>query len=1255
MLWVYYYDKVLLALRRIMKCFKKCPSSMFVIVLMLGSLFMQFLPANIVNNGGSANHAGNKVDQVTSRPKTSASAPFTPSVTFGGSGSNLFVNDTFNGTIKNDAVTLQGNQSMSVPIIAPADTSHLPTVVAGANVSRVSVKLKPVNVPPVIIPWNTSISRQNKTMPGQTIAQSFYIGNYSTVTNVSIRGFMNSPFYTLGLPTTTDISIIQGLLNSTNPITITHQQFIGLNSLFNYNTSTQWYDFNLPDNFTSPGLYSLEISISSVNTLVGNLSFCLVNGTKYPGMAAYNYTAATGWRPITEHNNITALDFSIKVGLQSATDAFLSRSSIRACIGTATGSGKWENFTKTTHEVTLGQGDGTPWVPTVNVTSSVPIHAYFGVPLIITSNNSMQLNASINITYIKNGFYSSTVYSFTISSSSTAWNGTYNSTMPRWNDYTNFNNTKINQTVYTLHVRPSTQAFTIAMPSRWNAINITQPMVKSLGKVPDITVTNVSLYAQKIWNFVARSSKMIFNMSVNGTKFSNGDTIHFNGSMVTRFSSTYSGNASFWINSITRYWNNVQSFSGSSFSFTQGFKVPADTIVPSGYYTCFVIVTNGTDIGCNATGITIVYISNAHIAGNNILHDIEGPFGSTILVKVRLAVNITGTGLPNATASTTWGAQNIAWWYTNVAGESGNYTFSFNTSATYCTPGDKKNVTIMFTRPDIYTTSLLLHVHPWKNSSLIVQPYSTSIFVNQTVPVYINYTDTGNMILKNIGQLHVPFTYFLGSYSHTVLNFQVYNMSTWTFVIGLNTTRIPRIAKAGNYMFVLNIQAKFDNGTWYHPQSFNTTIHVLALPLSWNITRLDATFNSTLPSRQITEFEGVSNPSPFWVHVNKTVYPNENTSSIVNATGLTVQLDFNNASIELVEDGARHGLYRGVIDLTSMSAPRVMDANITITGNDVGSQHFSIQIHLIKRYVLHGELVNPPDSFTENQIISLRFKLSYVDKDGVTNIYSNKSVKVRLSIYDGSITIPFDYTMTTDDDGQILLANISLPKVMPGAKVSLQVTVVGDKRIDPGISWTVSVPVGQDFWYRNGLTILIIIIIAAIGIALFIKQGVPRLKLRREETKIAIVKTRQDTKPQAKIKLLDGGAEHEPIDIDVLESSFGFPTVHMMPPELIDLDLRSKSVKRSRASRVGTDGAKGSSGTGMDSPGTSTDYDDLVKEKTEAIDKALELEHQGDVAGAIEYYKKVVEVARKLTHDEDAFTYEKKVEDLLSKRKNPAN
>src|SRR5271157_6138429 len=124
MLWVYYYDKVLLALRRIMKCFKKCPSSMFVIVLMLGSLFMQFLPANIVNNGGSANHAGNKVDQVTSRPKTSASAPFTPSVTFGGSGSNLFVNDTFNGTIKNDAVTLQGNQSMSVPIIAPADTSH---------------------------------------------------------------------------------------------------------------------------------------------------------------------------------------------------------------------------------------------------------------------------------------------------------------------------------------------------------------------------------------------------------------------------------------------------------------------------------------------------------------------------------------------------------------------------------------------------------------------------------------------------------------------------------------------------------------------------------------------------------------------------------------------------------------------------------------------------------------------------------------------------------------------------------------------------------------------------------------------------------------------------------------------------------------------------------------------------------------------------------------------------------------------------
>ena len=1233
MAWVYYYDKVLLAMRRIMIFFKKCHRGMFVIVLMLGSLFLQVLPAFVVNYGNSRNHAGNKANQEASKPETSASAPFTPSVTFDGAGSNLLVNDSFNGTIKNDTLSFQSNQNMTVPIIAPGGP-----IVPAANISQVVVKLHPINVSPVLIPWNTSISRQNKTMPYHTIAQTFSVDEYSTISNVSIRGLNTSP---LSTQYRVNVTIIQG--TPILPIkVITQQQWPNLTIFppnfyysFNINGTSQWYDFDIPSTFINPGLYSVIYSvIPFTDPIIGNLSFCLVNGTRFPGNSAFNYTVATGWQPILDTNNAT-LDFSIKVGLHSSSDEFLSNSLIQARIGT----GIWKNFTKTGHDVILGQAEGAPWVPTVKGTGSFPLTLFFGIHLILRSNNSMQVNASINITYFKHGYYATTAKLFTLFNQNIAWNGTYNATIPRWNEIA------INNTYYTLHVQPSTQVFAIAMPTRWQAINITRPLTRSLGKVPAIIVTNASKYIDKFWQFVALSTKMQCNLLVNGTKFSNGDTIHFAGTMNPPFSSTYTGNASFWLNQTKEYWSETQSFSGSTFSFTQGFQVPSDAIVLSGYYTCMVIADNGTDIGCNATGIAIVYAVNAHVVGNVMAHDIEGPFGRNISVQVRLEINKTGTGLSNATINSTWGMRNVAWWYTNVTGKPGEYLFYFNTSAAYCNPGASKQVTIIFTRPDIFTTYLNLTMHLWKNSSLFVQPHATSVYVNQTVPVYVNYTDASNIILRENGPLHVQYTYSLGSYNSTVLNFQVFNKSAWTFVLGLNTTLIPRVAKAGNYTLMLHIQAKYNNGTWFHPQSYNASIHVLVLPLSWNITRLDASFNDTLGSLQITEFEGVASPSTFWVRAYKTVHPDENASSIVNATGVTVLLDFNNASNELVEDGARHGLYKGIIDLTSMAAPQVLTANVTIMGNDVGSKQFTIQIHLIKRYILNGELVNPPESFTENQQGSLRFKLSYVDMDGVTHVYANKKVKVHLAIFDGSITIPFDYVIVTDGDGQILIANISIPKVARSAEVSLQINVVGDKSIDPSIAWIVTVPIVQDFWYRNGLTIFLIIVIAAIGIALFIKQGIPRLKLRREETKIAVVKTRQDTKLQGKIKFLDGGADPEPIDIDVLESNFEFPTMHTMPPEVIDLDLRSKSVKRSRGSRNLVDSFKISNGSLVNT----TDLGDLVREKTETIEKAVELEAQGDLAGAIEYFKKVVEIAKKLAHDDDAFTYEKKVEDLSSK------
>lgn len=1233
---------MLLALRRIMKYFKKVPCCTLVVVLMLGSLFMQFLPAFIVNYDGSGNQVGNKVDQEVSRPETSASAPFTPSVTFGGSGSDLLVNDSYNGTIKNDALTFQGNQSTTVPIIAPY-TGQFPNYVPLANISRVSVKLHPVKVSPVIIPWNTSISRQNLTMNGLKVAQTFYIGNYSVIKNVSICGLQTNVF---GIRPNINITIVRG--GPTSTTIITKEQWTALNTTsFPQNSNSQWYNFSLPEGFANQSYYSLIISVSYTSPFnLGDLKFCLVNGTRFQGETAYNYTASTVWRPIIDSDNTTALDFSIKVGLQSATDVLLSESSIRARINT----GAWENFSKTTHEVTLGQRDGAPWVPTENITNFSPYISYFGVRLILLSNNSMQLNASINITYFKHGYYASTIESFLLSTPNITWNGTYNATLPRWNE------TSINGTIYTLHVQPSTQIFAITIPARWQAINITRPMVKILGKVPAITVTNASMYTQKIWQFLARSSKMPFKLSVNGTNFSNGNIIHFNGTIITKFSGTYTGNASFWLNATKRYWNNIQSFSGSSFSFTNGFKIPSDTVVPSGYYTCLVIVDNGTDVGINATGIRLIYEAVAYLAGNTKLHDIEGPFGSNTSAQVMLNITYSGDGLANAIANTTWGNSSTAWWSLNVTGKPGDYLFYFNTSSVYVNPGDNKNVTITFTRYDMYPTSLTLTVHIWRNSSLIVQPYSTSIFVNETVPFYINYTDASTFIFKNsttstyFGQnSSVHFSYSLGGYSSNVLKFQVQtNWQNWTCVLLVNMTRIPRIRKAGTYTFMLTIQAELGNGTKFQPQSYSKSITAMPLQLSWSITRLDATFNSTLPSLQITEFEGVSTPSTIWVQVCKTVYPNENVPSVVNATGLYVQLDFKDTSIQLMEDSSRHGLYKGVIDLTGMSAPQVMNANITITGNDVGSQQFSIQIHLIKRYVLHGELMNPPDSFTENQFVSLRFKLFYVDKDGVTNVYANKSVKVHLVIYDGSINIPYDSTLTTDINGTILLANISIPKVLSGAKIILQIKVIGDKSIDPNISWTASVPIVQDFWYRNGLTIFLVIIVVAIGLALFVKQGIPRLKLRREETKIAIVKTRQDSKQQGRIKMLDGGAEHEPIDVDVLESSLGFAMMHMMPPEIIDLDLHLKQVKRSRTSRTMADSSKPLSSADQASSvvGDRTDQDDLVKEKTETIKKAIELETHGDVAGAIEYYKKVVDLAKRLAHDDDAFTYGKKIEEL---------
>ena len=1187
--------------------------------LLFNALSFQFLPFFHDNPAVTGNDAAVLDGDGQHVPIASAGSPFAPSITFGSQGSNLLVVDTFNGTIQDQPLLFQAGFNSTVPIIAPPNISHIP-IVPAANISKVSVKLNPVTVPPVIIPWNNSVSRENKSMDGQTVAQTFNIANYSTITNFSFFGksfgHIISDLYDV------HIKIVRGLPTSTN--IVTQEDWSALNFSLPYafpNSGPKWYDFDLPDNQTNPGIHSVIVNLVRM-ALAGEVDFFIVNDTDNPAEGGYNYTSPV-WAPIS------AGDFSIKVGVESSSQKLLGTAMIKARMG----SGAWKNFSKITHDVVLGVAEGAPWAPGSRLYGPI---LYYGVPLILQSNESMEINATIDITYRKQGHLVQTACTFRLDLASITWNATYNASLPSWNELI------INRTVYTMHALPATQSFTIDVPHRWTSINITQPDVRSIGDVNAITIDNASSYLQKIWRFVASSPWMVFSVALNGTTFSSGDAIHVSGTMVDLYAATYTGNASFWLDRTTEHQNVMGTFFGTSFSFPSNLAVPNDTVAPSGYYACLVLLTNGTDVGYNVSTVQIRYAANAYLAGNKALHDIEGPHAGTITARVALEINKTGSGIPGATPASSWGTQGVAWWYEEAA-TPGEYLFHFNTSIVYCKPGGSNSTTITFTRADMYPAMLVLCVHPWIATSLQVSIANTTIHVNQTMPVCINYTDIAGTNLSVHGLEHLNVTYSLNASGPAQLGFAVLPSATWTCVLDLNSTNIPATRKAGNYTFGLGIQAKLDNGTWYQPRNFVTGIEIEPLLLSWNVVRLDTTFNETLSSMAVAEFEGLDVPVAAWLRVTKEEFITEQTTRVVNASKLQVHIGFDNQSFMLDESPGNPGLYQGLINFSSIAAPRLVDATVSLAGRDIATSYFTIHVNVIKRYVLEAAIDGWPEQIIEDRLLDLNITLTFIDRNNETHPYALKNVTVYVTVSDGSIQIPTSFTIMTDSMGRFTITGIVIPKIIGTASISIRVEPFNDKAIDPGIPCVVNVPIVQDFGSRYSLTIVIVIIAIAISIVLFVKEGIPRVKAHQEEKKIAIIKAKQDAGHPGKVRL-ETDAEQDVTDTGELAATSGLAFMHMGPPEIIDIDLSRKPRRARQATASGSTAAPAPQA--VPAPKSEMKATEPVDEKFTAIAKAADLEAKGDLAGAIEQYEIAIERARKDNLDDEVFVFIEKIDEL---------
>ncbi len=1187
------------------------------LVVFASTLLSRALPPGTVVDTTNGQDAGARQGNPLPRLDASASEPFLPAATLSGTGAPLAVRDTFNGTISNHSMTLQAGQNASLPVIAPADTSTLPWKPV-ANISSLEMQLRPTFVPEITIPWSRNVSLANVSMDGQEVAQTFYITNHSVIRNVSLfgRGYdhINDDY-------DVTITVLQGLPGSGTVVVSERWYLFNLNGYYSFYNSDEptWYDFNLPDTIVGPGVYSLTVKTTRVAVLTGNFDFCMVNNTADPSQGAFNFTGIA-WEAMQG-------DFSVTIGIESASMEFLDTATIQAKMGTSS----WKQIPQSTHRAEFGGADGSPWVPALGIHYITPLLPvpYFGTPLIIASNETFDVVVDVNVTYSKAGGLGLTNYSFTVDMTIIPWDASYDASMPAWNEQA------INGTVYTMNVLQDTRAFTMEIPSRWTSINATQPVTVTFGNVDHVTIDNVTSYVQKTWRFEATGPAIPATLVLNATSLSNGDTVDITGTTSVLFSGIYQGNASFWTNATSKHWQAIETFSGSTFDFTQDFVVPDSTTIPHGHYTVLVIVSNGTDVGFDAENVTVANPTMAYLKNAPGQFDIDGPSGSTINATLVFATSDTLLGIQGATASADWGPAGTAWSIQGTANP-GEYNLSLDSSSTYCEPGSVKNVSISFSKPGFTTATIVLAVHPWRNAMLVASPVPATLRVNQTATISANYTDDAGIDLSSHGPETLELAYTFGNHDQDALGFPVFFGNGSTFSLGLNTTLVPRLAKAGTYPFTLTVQSRLSNGTWYAPGRISATVTVVPLVLNLVIVNFDMTFNESIDAFSVTEFEGRERPVTIWIDATKELVPVNGTSLHVPATGLKLNVLVETQNVSFMEDTTIKGRYKGVVNASNSSASIAWQAVAIATGRDVQPASITVDVHFIPRYRLDLGTGAMLDGLLENRIItSIDVHVTFVDRFGTVRPYVNKLVQVTVIVDDGSgLKVPWTFTTTTNENGTFPVTDIFLPKARDGAFVAIRVSAVGDESIDPGMTYAITIPVLQDFWARNGLGIAVVIAIIALGAFLLIKEGLPRIKVKKAERKIEIVKAKELQARNA-IERISIERTMDSMETYRMRAEPVVNTIHMSPPEFITLDVGPEGKRELDID--GLEPVGGGHGTSI-----ADARDALERDMKATLAMASDLENQGKKAEAAKHYTRASELAERLGYHGQAAAFKKK-------------
>ncbi len=163
-----------------------------------------------------------------------------------------------------------------------------------------------------------------------------------------------------------------------------------------------------------------------------------------------------------------------------------------------------------------------------------------------------------------------------------------------------------------------------------------------------------------------------------------------------------------------------------------------------------------------------------------------------------------------------------------------------------------------------------------------------------------------------------------------------------------------------------------------------------------------------------------------------------------------------------------------------------------------------------------------------------------------------------------------------------------------------------------------------------GIALAIVIVIAA----LLLKLAIPRMKTREGEKRIATIKTREGVSRAQTARVEAGQASNSnqvshPVDAIQLKATDGFALMHMGPPEVIDLDLTRRRDKRGKVA--------------IDGPA-------LDDQRNIAVAKAIELEDSGAIDKAILQYARALALARQLGRDDDAASYENRINQLKKER-----